>query len=102
MWLAKSASAAASLSQQPSQAAYIEVHGNLAFDINDGKGLVYVAPSHNAAGGHDAARAALILLDMESDHAVLCCHLRHLLVIDCAKMLNEDGPPLQRMGLIAC
>ena len=54
-----------------------------------------MAPSHNAAGGHDAARAALILLDMETDHAVLCCHLGHLLVVDCTKMLNEDGPSLQ-------
>ena len=75
---------------------HIEVQLKLAFDINDGKGLVYVAPSHNAAGGHDAARAALVLLDMEADHAVLCRHLGHLLVVNCTKMLNEDGPSLQK------
>ena len=73
------------------------MYERLAFNINDGKGLVYVAASHDAAGRHDAARAALILLDMESDHAVLCRHLGHLLVVDCTKMLNEYGPSLQEV-----
>lgn len=45
---------------------------SITLDIDDGKGLVCVAPCHDAAGRHDLARAALILLDMKSDHAVLC------------------------------
>lgn len=70
--------------------------GRLTLYINDGEGLVYVAAGHNAAGGHDAARAALVLLDVEPDHAIFRGDLRHLLVVNGAQMLDEDWAPLHR------
>ena len=78
--------------------AFVRAHsgsiGAFTFHVDDGKGLVDVAASDDAAGRHDLSGAALVLLHMEPDHALLCSHLLHLLVVDGPQVLNVDRPPL--------
>jgi hypothetical protein len=47
----------------------------LTLDIHDAKCLVYLPASKLRADGHDDLPAALILLDVELDHALLCSNL---------------------------
>lgn len=66
------------------------VHGdcNHTFDIQNGKGLLNMPASNFGAGRHDILYAALILLYMELEHALLCCDFIYLFDIDLTQMLN--------------
>ena len=68
---------------------------SLTFDIQDGKGLLDVAPNGLRAGGHDNVQAPLILLHMELEHALLSGQLIDALQVDGAQVLNVDGATLQ-------
>jgi hypothetical protein len=65
-------------------------------DVDDGKRLVDVPPCHFGARWHDVMHAALVLLDMELDHALLVGNLIQLHHVDVAQMLDEDGSSLKR------
>jgi hypothetical protein len=54
----------------------------LTLDVHDAKRLVDLAPRQPAADGHDDLAAALILLDVELDHALLAC--------DCLERANVN------------
>ncbi len=64
-------------------------------DIDDGECLVNVVACDEAAGRHDDASAALVLLHVELDHALLSRHRLQLLVVYCPQMLDVDRPTLR-------
>lgn len=53
-----------------------------------------MAAGDDAAGGHDDASAALVLLHMELNHALLCGDRLQLLVVDGSQVLDVYWPPL--------
>ena len=65
-------------------------------DIDDGKGGLNVVANGAGAGRHDVAGAALILLHMEAQRALLRGQLIDALDIDGTQVLDVDGSALQK------
>jgi hypothetical protein len=66
----------------------------LTFDIHNAKGLVYLPACQPTADGHDDLAAALILLYVKLDHALLRGNLLECADVDLSQQLNVHRPAL--------
>ena len=64
------------------------------FHVQDSKSLLNMPASDFGASRHDVLYAALILLYMEFEHALLCGDIIYLFDVDLSQMLNVYWPAL--------
>lgn len=79
---------------------YMCNYAGCTFDIKNGEDLVYVPSSNLAACRKDVLDAALPLLNMKLQHAILCCHIVYFLDVDLTQVLNVYWPALHHNMLL--